>query len=141
MKVIRYLSAVILVIILSACGQHYAGFEKSKTGLYYQFHSQNPSAVMPSKGAIVDLCMSIRTENDSVIMPEKNITTMMETPKFEGDLFDALRVLIADSDLWFPFSISVIHGSLGAVLLYGAVIWISIIVINVRKAEDQERNT
>lgn len=56
-------------------------------------------------------------------------------------LFDALRVLIADSDLWFPFSISVIHGSLGAVLLYGAVIWISIIVINVRKAEDQERNT
>ena len=53
-------------------------------------------------------------------------------------LFDAMSVLIADSDPWFPFTVSVVHGSIGAVLLYGAVIWISIIVINVRKAEHPE---
>ena len=93
MKTVKYLTAITLIIMLSACGQRYAGFEKSKTGLYYQFHSQNPSSVMPEKGGIVDLCMSIRTENDSVIMPEKSITTMMETPKFEGDLFDALSMM------------------------------------------------
>ena len=44
---------------------------------------------------------------------------------------DMLKRLFGE-DPWFPFTEGVVHGTIGAIVLYGAVIWTSVIVINVR---------
>ena len=50
-------------------------------------------------------------------------------------LFDGLRVITGETSC-FPFTVGVCHGTIGTVLIYGAVFWIAIIDINVRKRKD-----
>lgn len=49
---------------------------------------------------------------------------------------DAIRLYLADLDSWFPFTEGVFYGTIGTAILYGVLIWISVIVINIKKIED-----
>lgn len=42
-------------------------------------------------------------------------------------MFDALRVVLAESNPWFPITRDVIHGTIGTILLYGMVVCFAII--------------
>ena len=46
---------------------------------------------------------------------------------------DAIRLYLADLDSWFPFTEGVIYGTIGTAILYGVLIWVSVIVINIKK--------
>jgi peptidylprolyl isomerase len=80
-------------LLLVSCGQKYKGFEKSETGLYYKFYVENPTNHVPVKDEIVSMNMDIRTENDSLVQTFTQLTTVMQTPKFKGDVFDALSLM------------------------------------------------
>lgn len=54
---------------------------------------------------------------------------------YAAHLFDALILLIGE-DAWFVTTEGVVHGTVGAFLLYGAMIWVSIIVIAGKKAKE-----
>lgn len=76
-----------------SCGNKYAGYEKSESGLYYKFHVTNPTNHVPEKNEIVFMNMSIKLENDSLVQEFKQTSTVMQTPKFKGDIFDALSLM------------------------------------------------
>lgn len=155
MKTIKYLSIAAVVCMLMACGKHYAGYEKAESGLYYQFHTQNAEGVMPQNGSIVELSMSVRTENDSVIMPEKHIATMMENAKFSGDLFDALAMMHCGDSATFiinakQYYTTYQYGQVPSFVDDKTMLWFTLKIeniytyeeyqqLNVKKAKDEER--
>ena len=53
-------------------------------------------------------------------------------------MFDAMRVVLAESDPWFPFTSSVIHGTIGTILFYGMLVWFAIIDALVKKSKAKE---
>ena len=53
-------------------------------------------------------------------------------------MYDALRVVLAETDPWFPFTSSVIHGTIGTILLYGMTVWFAIIDALVKKSKAKE---
>jgi len=89
-KVILFITGLIL---MCSCENGYKGFEKTDTGLYYQFHIQNSTNHIPVNGEIISMTMNIKTENDSLIQPTKQIVTAMQSPKFKGDIFEALSLM------------------------------------------------
>ena len=80
-------------LVFVSCGNKYEGFEKSEKGLYYKFFIENTGKHVPEKDEIVSMSMSIRTEKDSLIQEFKHIPTVMQMPKFKGDIFDALSLM------------------------------------------------
>ena len=40
--------------------------------------------------------------------------------------FDAIRLYLADLDSWFPFTEGVFYGTIGSLIVYGVIIWISV---------------
>ena len=53
-------------------------------------------------------------------------------------MYDALRVVLAETDPWFPFTSSVIHGTIGTILFYGMLVWFAIIDALVKKSKAKE---
>ena len=88
---------IILVILgcllLVSCGNKYKGFKKTENGLYYRFLVENPTRHVAANDEIVYLEMSIRTEKDSVVVPPKQISVMMQMPRFKGDIYEALSLM------------------------------------------------
>ena len=84
---------IVTCLLLASCGNQYQGFEKSESGLYYKFHVENPTKHVPEKNEIVLMNMSIKTEMDSLVQEFKQTSTVMQTPKFKGDIFDALSLM------------------------------------------------
>ena len=93
MKVKKLLCVVGSCVLFASCGNKYKGFEKSENGLYYKFHIENPTNHVPEKDEIVSLNMSIRTENDSLVQGSRQFSTVMQSPKFKGDIYDALSLM------------------------------------------------
>ncbi len=71
----------------------YKGYEKTESGLYYTFYTQNPSGIMPKNDDVVSITMEIRTEDDSVIFPVKTMSTLMQPSKFQADVFEAIAMM------------------------------------------------
>ena len=93
MKTKKIIIVLIIAVFASSCERGYKGFEKTSTGLYYQFHVQNSTNHIPVNNEIVSMTISIKTENDSLVQETKQITTAMQSPKFKGDIFDALSIM------------------------------------------------
>ena len=55
------------------------------------------------------------------------LTGFLMFVSFAVIMFDALRVVLAETDPWFPFTSSVILGTIGTILLYGMVVCFAII--------------
>jgi FKBP-type peptidyl-prolyl cis-trans isomerase len=84
---------VLSCLLLASCGNKYKGFKKTGNGLYYRFWVENSTCRMPENDDIIFLEMSIRTEKDSVVLPSKQIQTMMQISPFKGDFYEALSLM------------------------------------------------
>ena len=93
MKMKKIVIVIAGILLISSCNKGYKGFEKSDTGLYYQFHVENPTNHVPENGEVISLQMSIRTEKDSIVQLMKHIPIAMQNPKFKGDIYDALSMM------------------------------------------------
>ena len=80
-------------LIFASCGNKYKGFKKTGSGLYYRFHVENTTARVPENNEVISLEMSIRTEKDSIVVVPKQITVMMQSPRFKGDVYEALSLM------------------------------------------------
>ncbi|HOF15468.1 MAG TPA: FKBP-type peptidyl-prolyl cis-trans isomerase [Bacteroidales bacterium] len=93
MKIINQLILLTaLSLVFTACNE-YKGYKKTESGLYYKFYSQNLSGYIPKNDDVVSIKLEIRTKNDSIIQPMKQLTTMMQPSKFQGDIFEALSMM------------------------------------------------
>lgn len=82
----------LLCLAMTACND-YKGFKKTESGLYYRFHTQNANGNVPQSGDVVTLFIEVRTDNDSVIQSGREIQTMMQPAKFEGDIYEGLQLM------------------------------------------------
>lgn len=93
MKTIKIsLFSLLLIGLMSACND-YKGYQKTSDGLYYHFHNQTENGKTPQNNDILSISMGIKTENDSIVQPVKTLYTMMQEPKFPGDVFSALALM------------------------------------------------
>ena len=81
-----------LSLLVVACNE-YKGYKKTDSGLYYKFFSQNLSGYIPQNDDVLTINIEIRTQDDSIIQSSKQITTMMQPSKFQGDIFEALAMM------------------------------------------------
>lgn len=88
---IAFLFAGCLLVV--ACGNKYKGFKKTGNGLYYRFHTENPTRHAPANDEVIFLEMSIRTEKDSIVAASKQIPVMMQASRFKGDIYEALSLM------------------------------------------------
>lgn len=93
MKTNKLLFILAGILLLSSCERGYKGYEKSDTGLYYQFHIENPTNHVPENNEIISMTMSIRTEKDSIVQASKHVLTAMQNPKYKGDIYDAISMM------------------------------------------------
>jgi len=92
--IMRKFTLVVLgCLLLAACGNKYKGFKKTGNGLYYRFLVENSTRRVPESDDVIFLEMSIRTEMDSVVIPPKQIQTMMQASRFKGDVYEALSIM------------------------------------------------
>jgi FKBP-type peptidyl-prolyl cis-trans isomerase len=93
MKVKKLLYVAGSCLLFASCNNKYEGFERSESGLYYKFHIENTTNHVPEKNEIVSMGMSIRTDNDSLVQDFRQFSTVMQSPKFKGDIYDALSLM------------------------------------------------
>jgi peptidylprolyl isomerase len=93
MKTKNLLIVLIGTILICSCERGYKGYEKSNTGLYYRFHVENPTNHVPENNEIISMTMSIRTEKDSIIQAPRHFLTAMQSPKYKGDIYDAISMM------------------------------------------------
>ena len=79
-------------IVMTACND-YKGFKKTENGLRYRFHIQNEDAQKAQVGDVLSLSLEFRTDGDSVLQIYPEIQTMLQAPKFQGDIFEGLQMM------------------------------------------------
>jgi FKBP-type peptidyl-prolyl cis-trans isomerase len=92
-KLLTLTTAITVVMTFAGCGESYEGFQKADSGLHYCFHTTNTTATKPQNGDVLTIQMIVKLENDSVIEPTKTFAVMMQAPKFQGDVYDALNMM------------------------------------------------
>ena len=92
--------AMLMVGIMSACAEKspYPGYQKTATGLYYQFYRQNSTGEQPKVGDLVDMIIGCTVNDTTIIVPTGPNTLPMEASMFAGDFFEGLAMIhIGDS--------------------------------------------
>ena len=83
-----FLFTMIFGVLFTSCQNEknnpYAGFEKTKSGLYYKFHNQNAGDT-PELMELIDLQIACFINDSSVIIPNNRMIMQMIEPLF---LFD-----------------------------------------------------
>jgi FKBP-type peptidyl-prolyl cis-trans isomerase len=106
----KLMSVAGAALLLASCtNSPYPGYEKAENGLYYQFYTQNESAIKPNMGDVVRVVMSYKNSKDSVLFdtkapdprkPQGMDYLEMQLPKstFAGSFEDALSMMgVGDS--------------------------------------------
>ena len=94
-----FLLTLILGVLFTSCQNkkrnYYDGFDRSETGLYYKFYTQNEGDT-PKLNDLVELTISCSV-NDSIILPSHRNIIKVE-PMFRGDLSEGLLMMhVGDS--------------------------------------------
>ena len=89
------------ILLFTACSEKYPGYKKTKSGLYYKFHSQNVSAAQPKLTDFLKVDMACYL-NDSLYYDwqgtQHEVVTQLQEPIFKGDLMEAYAMMhIGDS--------------------------------------------
>ena len=94
MKKIQTVILGLLVLGMTACND-YKGYKQSESGLRDRFHTQNEdeNAKKAQIGDVLSLSLEIRTDDDSVLQSLPEIQTMLQAPKFQGDIFEGLQMM------------------------------------------------
>ena len=64
-KHLLFASVCLVAMMITSCTQKYPGYKKTQSGLYYKFHSQNPSAIQPQRTDFMKVDMACYL-NDSL---------------------------------------------------------------------------
>ena len=87
--------AMLMMGIMSACTEKspYPGYQKSATGLYYQFFNQNKDAAQPQVGDLMDLAICCTVNDTTFIVPNTVNTLPLEAPLFAGDFYEGMAMM------------------------------------------------
>jgi len=105
-KVFLNLFALLLVIpIIWACSSKYAGFDKTKSGLYYKIYKISKDTLKPKIGDWVFLNMRYAYK-DSVLFDSKKATGnpvrfKLPASDFQGDIYEGIRMMSAGDSAAF----------------------------------------
>ncbi len=84
------------MMLLTACDQKFPGYKKTADGLYYKFHSQNPSAAKPKLTDFLKVDMACYLD-DTLYYDwkgtQKDVFTQLQEPIFSGDLQEAYAMM------------------------------------------------
>lgn len=88
-------AAMLMVCTMSACTEKspYPGYEKSATGLYYQFFNQNTDAEQPKVGDLIDMRIFCAVNDTNIIVANSDNTLPLEAPMFAGDFYEGLAMM------------------------------------------------
>lgn len=101
MKKVLLLSLAIAVLFSScqnnAKNNSQEGYDKTSNGLYYRFYEQNGGG-NPQVMDVLDVLLSCKINDTSVIIPENRMIIQMMEPMFVGDIFEGIKMMhIGDS--------------------------------------------
>ena len=102
MRLIKSIFALSVFLVIASCGDKgiYAGYQKTESGAYMQFHTKNEAGVMPRLGDEVSIEMS-QYFDDTLLFTtagDKPIELVLNEPDFVGDVVDGLLVMhVGDS--------------------------------------------
>ena len=90
-----------MMMLLTACTQKYPGYKKTKSGLYYKFHTCNTSAPQPKLTDYMKVGMRCYL-HDSLYYDwqgtQREVYTQLQKPVFAGDLQEAYAMMhVGDS--------------------------------------------
>ena len=87
--------AMLMMGIMSACTEKspYPGYEKTATGLYYQFFNQNKDAAQPQVGDLMDLAICCTVNDTTYIVGNTENTLPLEAPLFAGDFYEGMAMM------------------------------------------------
>ena len=87
--------AMLMLGIMSACTEKspYPGYQKTATGLYYQFFQQNKEAELPKVGDLMDLAICCTVNDTTFIVPNTVNTLPLEAPLFAGDFYEGMAMM------------------------------------------------
>ena len=84
------------MMLLTACDQKFPGYKKTADGLYYKFHSQNPTATKPQLTDFLKVNMACYL-HDSLYYDwqgtQRDVFTQLQKPVFPGDLLEAYAMM------------------------------------------------
>ena len=94
-------SCLMAMMLFAACTEQFPGYKKTKDGLFYKFHSQNPAAVQPKLTDFLKVDMTCYL-NDSLYYDwmgtQREVYTQLQEPIFKGDLQEAYAMMhVGDS--------------------------------------------
>lgn len=115
------LIALLAVIAIGATScSKYKGYKKDKEeGFYYKFYTQNKDAEQPVDGDIVELTLTVRT-TDSTIIPTFPTRDQVQESLFAGDFYAAIRKLhVGDSASFILNGDSIFHYFFGQEYPFG----------------------
>ena len=100
-KYLLFASVCLAAMMITACTQKYPGYKKTESGLYYKFHSQNPSAIQPQLTDFMKVEMTCYLD-DSLYYDwqgrQHEVFTQLREPFFAGDLQEAYAMMhVGDS--------------------------------------------
>lgn len=102
-KLLLFALVAIMAIGATSCSK-YKGFKKDKkAGFYYKFYNQDKKGVQPVDGDIVELMLTVRTE-DSTIIPTFPTRDQIIESLFQGDFYEALRKMHVSDSASFIFN-------------------------------------
>lgn len=100
------------MMLLTACDQKFPGYKKTADGLYYKFHSQNPTATKPQLTDFLKVNMACYL-HDSLYYDwqgtQRDVFTQLQKPVFPGDLLEAYAMMhLGDSASFYIKADSVV---------------------------------
>ncbi len=99
-----FLFTMIFGVLFTSCKNEkdnpYAGFEKTKSGLYYKFHVKNDNTT-PEMMELLDMQMTCYINDTSVIIPNNRMIMQMIDPLFAGDIYDGIKMMSAGDSASF----------------------------------------
>lgn len=90
-----------LIMIVISCAGEFQGFNKTKTGIYYKMHIENPDGRKADTGDILTMDMVYRMKDTTLFDSRMNDQPMMLTlmpGQYPGDIYEALAMMrVGDS--------------------------------------------
>lgn len=87
--------ALLFASVICSCANTknpYVGYEKTNSGLYYKFYTQNDGE-RPQQGDLLEMVFSCTVNDTNVIIPVTPNVFKLEAPMFSGDIFEAMSMM------------------------------------------------
>lgn len=118
-KIVSIALIAIMVVSAISCSK-YKGFKRDKKeDFYYKFHIENKKADQPEEGDIVELKLTVRT-TDSTIIPTIPTRDQIVESAFKGDFYAAIKKMhVGDSATFILNGDSIFHYFFGQEYPFG----------------------